>query len=320
MTGAPSDHRSSATFRAARPRELRLFLRGAGEYQEHLRQDCADAARRHGFDLHVDSADDDASKQTLQIQNALDAARDRKPIAFLVCPVREAAIVSVAHSAARAGIGFVVLLRSSAYMAELRDEVPQVPVFNVLCDQWEIGRIQGRWFRTLLPDGGEVVYLRGPLGTSSAVRRFEGVQEILAGSPLQVFTATTEWTLEGGETAMKQWLEILENRPLPKLVIGAQNDAMAMGARTALEQLARRRTDVRVDEIPIVGCDGTPGYGRRLVDEGKLTATVIMPPVAGIAVNEIAAFGAGRPRPPAEIVLRPTPYPEPGDLGSWWQR
>jgi ABC-type sugar transport system substrate-binding protein len=320
MTGAPYDRRSWGTLRAARSRELWLFLRGAGEYQDLLHQDCADAARRHGLVLRVVSADDDASRQTLQIQNCLDAAKSRKPLALLVCPVREAALVSVAHATARAGIGFVVLLRSSAYMTELRDELPEVPVFSVLCDQWEIGRIQGRYFRALLPDGGEVVYLRGPLGTSSAVRRFEGVQEVLAGSRLQLFTATTDWTLEGGETAMRQWLAILEHRPLPKLAIGAQNDAMALGARAALEQLARRRADVAVDEIPIVGCDGSPGYGRRLVDGRKLTATVIMPPVAGIAVSEIAAWSSGRPRIPAEIVVRPTPYPEPEALGAWWQR
>jgi ABC-type sugar transport system substrate-binding protein len=306
--------------RAARSRELWLFLRGDGEYQDLLRQDGAEAARRYGFELRVVSADDDASKQTSQIQNAMDATRDRKPIAFLVCPVREAALVSVAHAAARAGIGFVVLLRSSAYMTELREELPEVPIFSVLCDQWEIGRIQGRCFRALLPTGGEVVYLRGPLGTSSAVRRFEGVQEVLAGSPLQIFTATTDWTLEGGEIAMNQWLEILEHRPLPKLVVGAQNDAMAMGARAALLQITRRRSDVTMGEIPIVGCDGSPGYGRRLVDEGKLTATVIMPPVAGLAVSELAAWSTGRTRPPAEIVLRPTPYPEPQALGAWWQR
>jgi ABC-type sugar transport system substrate-binding protein len=315
MTGTPSDRRSSGRIPIpARSRELCLFLRGEGEYQELLRQDCAEAARRHGFELRVVSADDDATKQTLQIQSCLDAAKDRKPVALLVSPVREAALVSVAHSAARAGVGFVVLLRSSAYMAELHAEVPEVPIFCILCDQWEIGRIQGRCFRALLPDGGEVVYLRGPLGTSSAIRRFEGVQEVLAGSPLHVFTATTEWTLEGGQTAMEQWLEILENRQLPKLAVGAQNDAMAMGARAALEQLARRRADVAVDKIPIVGCDGTPGYGRRLVAEGKLAATVIMPPVAGVAVGEIAAFASGRPRPPAEIVLPPTPFPEPESL------
>jgi ABC-type sugar transport system substrate-binding protein len=313
------DRRSSGRIRAA-SRELWLFQRGAGEYQDLLRQDCTDAARRHGFELRVVSADDDASKQTAQIQSALDGARDRKPVAFLVCPVREAALVTVAHAAARAGVGFVVLLRSSAYMSELHDEIPEVPISCVLCDQWEIGRIQGRCFRALLPDGGEVVYLRGPLGTSSAVRRFEGVQEVLAGSPLRLFTASTDWTLEGGETAMKPWLEILENRPLPKVAVGAQNDAMAMGARAALERLARRRADVEVGKIPVVGCDGSPGYGKRLVDDGKLAATVIMPPVAGIAVTELSEWSRGRSRPPAEIVLRPRPYPEPESLATWWQR
>jgi ABC-type sugar transport system substrate-binding protein len=305
---------------AARSREIVFFQRGDGEYQDLLRQDCTDASRRHGFEVRVFSANNDSAKQVLQIQASLDAAKDRKPVAFIVCPVREAALFSVAHAAARAGIGFVVLLRSSAYVSDLHDEFAEVPIFCALCDQWEIGRIQGRCFRELLPNGGEVVYIRGPLGTSSALRRFEGVQEVLAGSPLQLYTATTDWTLEGGALAMRQWLEILEHRNLPNLVIGAQNDAMAMGARGALEQVARQRADVELHRIPIVGCDGSPGYGTRLVADGKLAATVIMPPVAGIAVGELAAWVSGRPRPPAEVVVRPTPYPQPEALGSWWQR
>jgi ABC-type sugar transport system substrate-binding protein len=119
---------------------------------------------------------------------------------------------------------------------------------------------------------------------------------------------------------MRQWLEILDNkRALPNLVLGAQNDAMAMGARAALEVYARQRSSVAVDRIPIVGCDGSPGYGMRLVADGKLAATVVMPPVAGAALGEIAAWISGRPRPSAEIVLRPTPFPEPDALASWWQ-
>jgi ABC-type sugar transport system substrate-binding protein len=319
MTDDLSDRRASQTLRA-RSREVVFFQRGDGEYQDLLRQDCLDSARRHGYELRVLSADNDSNKQALQIQNCLDATKNRRPAAFLVSPVREAALVTVAHAAARAGVGFVVLLRSSATIADLRAEFADVPLFCVLCDQWEVGRIQGRCFRALLPHGGEIVYIRGPLGTSSAVRRFEGVQEVIAGSPVQLFTATTDWMFEGGQMAMQQWLEILENRSLPKLAVGAQNDAMAMGARAALEQLARLRTDIEVEKIPFVGCDGSPGYGRRLVADGKLAATVVMPPVGGIAIGELAAWGSGRPRPPAEIVVRPTSFPEPEALATWGQR
>jgi hypothetical protein len=51
-----------------------------------------------------------------------------------------------------------------------------------------------------------------------------------------------------------------------------------------------------------------------MVTEGKLTATVVMPPSSGRAVDEIAATLAGKPRPPALITLSPSGFPEPHRL------
>ena len=64
-------------------------------------------------------------------------------------------------------------------------------------------------------------------------------------------------------------------------------------------------------EVPFLGCDGLPRGGRRDVDEGRLAGTVVMPSCAGPAVELAAAWLAGGPPPPAETVLRPSPYPAP---------
>jgi ABC-type sugar transport system substrate-binding protein len=85
---------------------------------------------------------------------------------------------------------------------------------------------------------------------------------------------------------------------------------MAMGARKVLEEFAQKRASFSAEGIGLCGCDGTPGYGQRLVTEGKLTSTVIMPSGAGRAVSEIALMLAGGPRPPAQIVLAPSSFPE----------
>ena len=68
-------------------------------------------------------------------------------------------------------VGWIILNRSSGYLRELREQFPSSLVFSVTPDQHEIGSIQGRQFKLLLPEGGELFYLRGPGMTSSAQRR-----------------------------------------------------------------------------------------------------------------------------------------------------
>jgi ABC-type sugar transport system substrate-binding protein len=286
-----------------------------GDYQTLLRDDCHAAARRFDFPLRVFSADNDTDKQIEQIRACLREPPAERPKVILVCPVREAALLSTAYASTRVGIGWVLLGRWSAYMADLREEFSSLPIFSIAADQREIGRIQGRQFKAMLADGGELVYIRGPLGTSSATRRYEGVQETLQDSPIKVFAITSDWTTEGGARAMREWLQIFGKRGFPKFVVGAQNDAMAMGARNALMAAVRARSDLSADDVIVTGCDGTPDFGRRLVTEGKLRATVIMPPTSGRAVSEIAPMLLGSSaRPQAEIVIPPSSFPEIGAL------
>jgi hypothetical protein len=62
--------------------------------------------------------------------------------------------------------------------------------------------------------------------------------------------------------------------------------------------------------MSITGCDGSPRFGLPLVKAGELTATVVIPPVAGIAVEELAAALAGSGIPPAEIVVGVSSFPD----------
>jgi ABC-type sugar transport system substrate-binding protein len=290
---------------------IALFLHSDNDYQQALRDDCLAAAKRHGFSVRVFSGVDNSSTQVEQIHACLREPKEQRPTLFLVAPVREAALLSTAYAAARVGVGWVLLGRWSGYMADLREEFPRLPIFSVSADQREIGRIQGKQFRALLPDGGELVYIRGPLGTSSAIRRFEGVQEALQDAPIKLYALSSDWTLEGGAQAMNDWLRVFRWKDFPKFVVGAQNDTMIMGARSALAAAVSTRSDASLRQVAFTGCDGTPRYGQRLVLEGTLRATVIMPPTSGRAVDELAAMLVeGRPRPGAEIVLNPGSFPD----------
>lgn len=294
---------------------IALFLVNDGDYQELLWDDCQEAAHRHDFPVRSFWADNDAHKQLKQIESCLSEPEDQRPTAVIVSPVREIALISTAHGAARLGIGFTLLQRWANYMTDLRREYANLPIFSVMADQRDVGRIQGRQFKALLPRGGKLVYIRGPLGTSSAMRRFAGLQEVLQGSAIEMSPLNGDWTIEGGARAMHEWMQGGEGSSWRQYVVGAQNDAMAMGARKALEDLAHE-SSIPIDGIRVCGCDGSPAYGQRLVRERKLTSTVIMPPSAGRAVDEIASMLGGGPRPHAQILLDPLSLPELGVLGK----
>jgi ABC-type sugar transport system substrate-binding protein len=293
---------------------IALFLANEGDFQELLWDSCQQAALRHGFSVRSFWSDNDSKKQLKQIEGCLNEPEDQRPTVVMVSPVREIALISTGHTAAGLGIGWILLQRWNNFMADLRREFSTLPIFSVMADQHDVGRIQGHQFKALLPRGGHLVYIRGQLGTSSAMRRSAGVQEVLQDSSIQLSAIDSDWTIDGGARAMHAWMQRAESRRWEGFVVGAQNDAMAMGARRALEESAQVRLGLAPESIGVCGCDGTPGYGQRLVREGKLTSTVIMPPGAGRAVDEIASMLGGGPRPPAQIVLDPVSFPESSAL------
>jgi ABC-type sugar transport system substrate-binding protein len=289
---------------------LALFLMSDGDYFDFVRGDCQRAAGIYGFEVEVFCADNDSETQIAQIQACLRAPEDEQKAAVLVWPVLESALADVAYEATAQNVGWVMLNRHASYMFRLRERCERLPIFSVGADQREIGRIQGRQFKAMLPDGGELLYIRGPAGTSSAIRRWEGTEEVLRDSAIRVVFLQADWTAQGGAQAMTSWLKAARMPSVPDIVVGAQNDAMAMGARAALEEAGVIRSNSR--RVRIAGCDGSPTYGRRLVREGTLAATVVMPPPAGVAVREIAAtLARGKPRLPAEILMSPSAFPEP---------
>jgi ABC-type sugar transport system substrate-binding protein len=285
-----------------------FLLSNDNDYQRLLEEDCLAASRRRNSTLRVFSANTDHDTQERQIRTALALPAAQRPTVLLVCPVREASLRTVAREAAAQGIAWVLLNRWSDYVLALRTEFPNVPIFSVSPDQHEIGRIQARQFRLLLPSGGELLYIRGPLGASSAQRRFSAMQEELAGLPFKVTAINSDWTYDGGQRAMQEWIQIFRRQTFPEFLVGAQNDSMAMGARQALLEWASAGQRA-VEHVRFTGCDGLASYGQRQVSDGELVATVVVPSVAGRAIDELVSTAPGR-APSAEILLRVTSYPD----------
>jgi serine/threonine-protein kinase len=301
--------------------QVGLFLRALdNDYQYLQREDCLSAARRFGFSMREVVGHNDADVQRRQIAECLREPGATRPTVFLVNPVDEAALRHVSREAARAGIGWVMLNRTADYLDELRLDYPEQIFFSVCPEQRQIGRIQGRLLRTFLPRGGTVLYVGGPSGTSTARDRREGTERELASTKIELCVEDADWTVEGGAAAARRWLKDTGRLPGELFVVCAQNDGMGIGARSVLLEAvggARGATGpTREPSVVVIGCDGTPSYGQRLVAEGLLNATVVVPPTAGRAVLEVAAHRDRSGTPPAAVIVSVEPIPTIRQLES----
>ncbi len=286
------------------------FLSEDQEFQVMQAADAKLAAERAGLEIEILYADNNAVLQIQQLFRFVHAPQAERPAAIIVETVVGEGLERVARNAARAGIGWVLLNRNVPYLEALRKDHPRLPISVVTTDQLEIGRIQGRQFRALLPKGGSILYLQGPPDTSAARERLQGVQETIAGTKIQVKVLSGEWTEASAEKAVVAWLRLKTSESFHPDLVGCQNDEMAVGARKALT--AQRKEWGR---LPFTGCDGLPDGGQRLVNTKQLAATIIVPSNAGPAVELVARhLRSGEPVPP-RVVLAGRSHPPESQLG-----
>ncbi len=253
------------------------------DYQLEQAQSAEQMARKLGVEIQIVYADNDAITQSTQILKAVQADENERPDAVIFEPVGGTALPQAARAAASAGIGWAVLNRDASYIPELRRS-SSAPIFSVSSDHLEIGRIQGRQFAALLPQGGSILYIQGPGENSAAKERTMGMQETKP--PNIHFTLLSgQWTKESAQRAVRSWLKLSTSQKAAIDLIGAQNDAMALGARKAFEELSSESERERWLKLPFTGCDGLPNTGEAWVRTGLLTATVFIPPNAGQAVE-----------------------------------
>lgn len=301
---------------------IALFLYDRlNDYQAMNQVDCTQAARRCDLQVSVFSADNSTETQIRQIRAVLSEAEATRPRALLISPVSELALMPLIHDAARLGIAWVLLSRWNDAIHDFRRQYPKVPIFAVLPDHLEIGRIQGQQLRLFLGSGDELVYIQGPIATYSTRRRRLGLEKELSFMhDMRWSHMNGDWSQHSGEIAMKGWLSAFTARSLPGFVIAAQNDGMAAGARQAVMDWHSARGQSPRKDLRVVGCDGSPSFGQRLVATGQLRATIVVPPVSGRAVEEVvSAFRFGR-QPSAETTVSVRSHPDVGSLAGGVKR
>jgi ABC-type sugar transport system substrate-binding protein len=272
------------------------------DYQANLRRDFEAAARRHGLDTHVVSADANPEKQARQVDDLL-SRKDLSLRLILVSAVREATLLPLAQAAVARRIGWCFLSRWHNAITGLRQQYPSVSIFSSSPDQEEIGAAQGRQLRIALRPDDELVYIQGPLGTSSARARTSGTGKVLLGLPgLRRANYHGDWSFDSGHQLMGSWLSSFSNGNLPNFVIGAHNDAMAMGAHRAVGEWMAK-SGRKLPPLRCFGVDGSEEFGKRYIRSGELTGTIIVPTVSGQAVDAaVTAKLRGAPVPERLLV------------------
>ncbi len=126
---------------------------------------------------------------------------------------------------------------------------------------------------------------------------------------IPVITLRGQWTEESAQRSVESWLRLNTSQKTSISAVGAQNDAMAMGARKAFMAMDNLSERDRWLRLPFVGCDGVPKTGLTWVRTGTLTATVVIPPTAGRALAILHQALQTGVKPPDRAYTAPESFP-----------
>jgi len=273
------------------------------DYQAEQSASATEVASRLGVKIDVIYADNNAVNQCQQLVKIIQDKAQR-PDAILVEPVGTP-MYQVAKAAVAAGIGWGILNREADYIPELRRAAP-VPVFAVSPDQQEVGRIQGKQLAAFATEGN-ILYIEGPSTSSAANLRTKGMLSTKP-SKVEVKVLKADWSERGARQAVKSWLSLSTSNQLHIRAVVCQNDAMAMGARKAFASLSEAAREQSLN-IPFTGCDGVTKTGQEWVRSGQLRATVVIPPMAGLALEMLAKAVNTGSMPAERTLCAPRSFP-----------
>ena len=232
----------------------------AEPYRQRMDDDILAAAGEvPQFDVKFADAAQDNAKQVADVENYITQQIDL----LIISPNEAKPLTAVVKKAYDKGIPVLVLDRKvegDAYTGFIGG------------DNVAIGRKAGEYVsQTLLPDGGNVVELRGLPGATPAKERADGFREGIADNPDVKITADAagDWLREKGQQQFEAMLQANEDID----VVYAHNDPMAEGAYLAAKAAGREK------EMKFIGIDALPipSGGIKAVEEGRLSATFTYP-------------------------------------------
>jgi ribose transport system substrate-binding protein len=284
------------------------------DYQTEQAESAEAAAKRLGVDVVLLYAENDAILQSQQLLKVIQSTTEPHPDGIIFEPVGGTAFPQVARAAAAAGIGWVVLNREVEYILELRNTY-KVPIFSLSSDHEQIGRLQGEQISAILPKGGTVLLIQGPSESLAAKQRTTGMFETKPAA-VQVKPMKANWTEAGSYKTVSSWLKLSTSQQSSIDLVAAQDDSMAMGARKAFQDLSDSSQRAAWLKVPLIGIDGVRKTGQAWVQQGLMTATIIVPANTGKAIEMLAHSLQTGTLPPANTLTVPKSFPAIEELAK----
>jgi ABC-type sugar transport system substrate-binding protein len=291
----------------ARLRVVVSLVTKDNDYQIEQANSAKTAAQNLGVDVEILFADGNAITQSTQILKHVQAQPEKRPSGIIVEPVGGTALPQVAKAAVAAGIGWAVLNRDAEYIYELR-RTAKLPIFEVSTDHMAVGELQARQLAALLPTGGHVLFLQGPSENFATKERLAGLHRALAPNT-KLISLRAQWTEDSARKSVESWLTLTSGKKIAVDLVAAQNDAMAIGARKALLDVAHPGEREIWQSLPYLGIDGVPNTGQAWVRARTLKATVITPPTAGEALAMMAGALTRHTTVAERKLIAPTSFP-----------
>jgi len=282
-----------------------LSLPGDNNYLREQTAAAKATATRLGIDLHIINAEKDAVLQSQQLLHFIQSGGDARPDAILFEPVNATGLPKVAEAAVAAGVAWIINNAKVDYLAALR-RAAKAPVFSVSQDHVEVGRIQGRQMAALLPNGGSVLYLRGPATNSLASLRFQGIEGTKPPN-VDVKSLKIQWTAENAFQSIAAWLALPTTKPEGTQLIASQNADFIFAAKQAFEATTEPQRSKWL-ALPCLGV-GVAKQIKPMVDGGTLRAAVLTSLTMDKSLEMFAKAMKDGSQPPEQSFVEAQSYP-----------
>ncbi|MFN3662811.1 ABC transporter substrate-binding protein, partial [Yoonia sp.] len=215
-----------------------------------------------------------ASDPSRQVNDIEDMLATRNISALVVLPFESEPLTGPVQNVADAGVWVTVVDRGLS--------VDGIEDLYVAGDNPGFGRVSGEYMASQMPDGGDIVVLRG-IPTTIDNERVAGFEEAIEGSGINVLGMEHgNWNRD---TSFEVMQDFLSRHPQIDAV-WASDDDMAIGVLAAIE--AAGRDDVQF----VLGGAGMKEMIQRVMDgDTMIPANVTYPPSMIATAIEVTALG-----------------------------
>jgi erythritol transport system substrate-binding protein len=227
---------------------------------------AAARARELGYEVSVNSHDDDAHKQ----DQLIDVAIANQAVAIILDNAGADASIAAVRKAKNA--------RIPSFLIDREINVNGVAVSQIVSNNYQGASLGAQEFVRLMGEKGSYIELVGKESDTNAAIRSRGYHDVLDkyDGLKQVARQSANWSQT--EAFQKVETMIQANRGVKGLIAG--NDTMALGAAAALKAAG-------LAKVIVVGFDGSPD-AITAIKAGDIEATVLQPAalIARLAVDQ----------------------------------